>query len=43
MAHYGSFALRQKHPLSTFDLGMENFVGNAVFLEAHKQNTVNFS
>ena len=42
MAHYGSFALRQKHPLSTFDLGMENFVGNAVFLEAHKQNTVNF-
>jgi len=22
---------------------MENFVGNAVFLEAHKQNTVNFS
>ena len=43
MAHYGSFALRLKHVLSTFDLGMENFVGNAVFLEAHKQNTVNFS
>jgi ABC-2 type transport system permease protein len=43
MAHYGSFALRMKHVLSAFDLGMENFVGNAVFLEAHKQNTVNFS
>ena len=43
MAHYGSFALRIKHILSVFDLGMENFVGNAVFLEAHKQNTVNFS
>ncbi|GAA3607624.1 DUF3526 domain-containing protein [Flavivirga amylovorans] len=43
MAHYGSFALRLKHILSVFDLGMENFVGNAVFLEAHKQNTVNFS
>lgn len=43
MAHYGSFALRVKHILSFFDLGMENFVGNAVFLEAHKQNTVNFS
>ncbi len=43
MAHYGSFALRLKHTLSVFDLGMENFVGNAVFLEAHKQNTVNFS
>ncbi|KAA2218687.1 ABC transporter permease [Maribacter flavus] len=43
MAHYGSFALRVKHVLSVFDMGMENFVGNAVFLEAHKQNTVNFS
>lgn len=43
MAHYGSFALRMKHILSVFDLGMENFVGNAVFLEAHKQNTINFS
>ncbi|MEX0273001.1 MAG: ABC transporter permease, partial [Flavobacteriaceae bacterium] len=43
MAHYGSFALRVKHVLSVFDLGMENFVGNAIFLEAHKQNTVNFS
>ena len=43
MAHYGSFALRMKHVLSIFDMGMENFVGNAVFLEAHKQNTVNFS
>lgn len=43
MAHYGSFALRMKHVLSIFDLGMENFLGNAVFLEAHKQNTVNFS
>ncbi len=43
MAHYGSFAFRLKHVLSVFDVGMENFVGNAVFLEAHKQNTVNFS
>lgn len=43
MSHYGSFAFRIKHILSVFDLGMENFVGNAVFLEAHKQNTVNFS
>jgi ABC-2 type transport system permease protein len=43
MAHYGSFAFRIKHPLSIFDFGMESFTGNAVFLEAHKQNTVNFS
>lgn len=43
MSHFGSFAFRIKHVLSVFDLGMENFLGNAVFLEAHKQNTVNFS
>lgn len=43
MAHFGSFALRLKHPLSLFDFGMENYAGNAVFLEAHKQNTVNYS
>ncbi|WP_126248304.1 ABC transporter permease [Chitinophaga rhizosphaerae] len=43
MAHFGTFAFRQKHPLSMFDYGMESFTGNAVFLEAHKQNTVNFS
>jgi ABC-2 type transport system permease protein len=43
MAHYGSFAFRLKHPLSMFDFGMESFTGNAVFLEAHRQNTVNFS
>lgn len=43
MAHFGSFALRLRHPLSMFDFGMENYTGNAVFLEAHKQNTVNFS
>lgn len=43
MAHYGSFAFRIKHPLSMFDFGLESFTGNAVFLEAHKQNTINFS
>lgn len=43
MAHYGSFAFRLKHPLSMFDFGLESYTGNAVFLEAHKQNTVNFS
>jgi ABC-2 type transport system permease protein len=43
MAHYGSFAFRMKHPLSMFDFGLESFTGNAIFLEAHKQNTVNFS
>lgn len=43
MAHYGSFAFRLKHPLSVFDFGLESYTGNAVYLEAHKQNTVNFS
>jgi ABC-2 type transport system permease protein len=43
MAHYGYFAFRPKHSLSFFDFGMESFTGTSVFLEAHKQNTVNFS
>jgi ABC-2 type transport system permease protein len=43
MAHYGYVAFRQRYPLAFFDFGMDSFVGNAVFLEAHKQNTVNFS
>jgi ABC-2 type transport system permease protein len=43
MAHYGYLAFRDKHPLSFFDYGMESFVGNTVFLEAHRQNTINFS
>ena len=43
MAHYGHFAFRPKAPLSIFDFGMESFFGNTIFLEAHKQNAVNFS
>lgn len=43
MAHYGYVAFRQKFPLSFFDPGMDSYVGNVVFLEAHRQNTVNFS
>lgn len=43
MAHFGTFAFRLKHPLSMFDFGIESYTGNAVFLEAHKQNMVNFS
>lgn len=43
MAHFGTFAFRLKHPLSTFDFGIESFTGNAVFLEAHRQNMANFS
>jgi ABC-2 type transport system permease protein len=43
MAHYGYVAFRQPYPLSFFDFGLDSYVGKAVFLEAHKQNTVNFS
>lgn len=43
MAHFGTFAFRIKHQLSTFDFGIESFTGNAVFLEAHRQNVANFS
>lgn len=43
MAHYGYVAFRQPHPLSFFDQGLDSYVGNAAFLEAHRQNTVNFS
>lgn len=43
MAHYGYLVFRPKYPLSYFDFGMESFTGNTVFLEAHRQNTVNFS
>lgn len=43
MAHYGHFVFRPKAPLSVFDFGMDGFLGNTLFLEAHKQNSVNFS
>nr|WP_323755010.1 DUF3526 domain-containing protein [Pedobacter lusitanus] len=43
MAHYGYLVFRDKHELSFFDFGMESFAGVSIFLEAHKQNTVNFS
>lgn len=43
MAHYGHFAFRPAPSLSFFDFGMESYMGSTVFLEAHKQNAVNFS
>lgn len=43
MAHFGTFAFRIHPPLGIFDNGLESFTGNTVFLEAHRQNSVNFS
>ncbi|WP_207431647.1 ABC transporter permease [Sabulibacter ruber] len=43
MAHYGSFAFRPKSTLSFLDFGLDSFTGASVFMEAHKQNSANFS
>ncbi|SEL96037.1 ABC-2 type transport system permease protein [Aquimarina amphilecti] len=43
MAHFGTFAFRINPSLGIFDHGLESFTGNTVFLEAHRQNSVNFS
>lgn len=43
VAHYGYLAFRPKSTLSFFDSGIDSFAGTSVFLEAHRQNTANFS
>ncbi|MHA4741250.1 ABC transporter permease [Dyadobacter sp. MSC1_007] len=43
VAHYGYLVFREKSALSFFDFGLDSYVGNSVFLEAHRQNTVNMS
>ncbi|GAA3515107.1 DUF3526 domain-containing protein [Aquimarina addita] len=43
MSHFGTFAFRKHPPLAMFDYGLESFTGNTIFLEAHQQNSVNFS
>lgn len=43
MAHYGYLVFREKFPLAYFDFGMDSYLGNVIFLEAHRQNTANFS
>ena len=42
-AHYGQFAFKPKPVLSFLDIGLDNYTGISVFLEAHKQNEVLFS
>ncbi|TGE27502.1 ABC transporter permease [Hymenobacter metallicola] len=43
VAHYGSFAFRPKSGLSLLDAGVDTYTGSVVYLEAHQQNSVNFS
>jgi len=42
-SHYGYLAFRPKAPLSFFDPGVDTYAGTSVYLEAHRQNTANFS
>ncbi|NJO03741.1 MAG: ABC transporter permease subunit, partial [Bacteroidia bacterium] len=37
-AHYGTYAFKPIYALSLIDNGLDKFLGNALFLEAHKQN-----
>lgn len=41
-AHYGKMVFRIISPLSFIDSGVNPFVGNALFLEAHRQNSSSF-
>lgn len=42
-AHFGQFAFKPKPVLSFLDIGLDNYTGVSVFLEAHKQNEILFS
>ncbi|AQG80194.1 DUF3526 domain-containing protein [Spirosoma montaniterrae] len=39
-AHYGFYVYKPLSPLSVLDRGLENYLGQAVWLEAHNQNEV---
>ncbi|RZJ87960.1 MAG: DUF3526 domain-containing protein [Chryseobacterium sp.] len=43
VAHYGSYAFRPKSALSFLDAGLDPYTGTMVYLEAHQQNSANFS
>ncbi|MDT0678538.1 ABC transporter permease [Autumnicola musiva] len=43
MAHYGSYAFRPRSPLSFLDFGLDSYTGSSVYMEAHRQNSANFS
>jgi ABC-2 type transport system permease protein len=43
VSHYGYLIFRPRAPLGAFDSGVERFAGTSVFLEAHRQNSANFS
>jgi ABC-2 type transport system permease protein len=43
VSHYGYLVFRPRAALGFFDSGVESFTGTSLFLEAHRQNSANFS
>jgi ABC-2 type transport system permease protein len=43
VSHYGFLVFRPPSPLGFIDTGVERFTGTSLFLEAHRQNSANFS
>lgn len=41
-AHFGQYAFKPQSPLALADPGVDAYVGSAVWLEAHRQNEVQF-
>lgn len=41
-AHFGQYAFKPQSPLALADPGIDSYAGTAVWLEAHKQNEVQF-
>ncbi|MBX6312386.1 MAG: ABC transporter permease subunit [Isosphaeraceae bacterium] len=41
-AHFGQYAFKPVGPLAVAECGVDEFAGNAVWLEAHKQNGAQF-
>ncbi|WP_445116221.1 ABC transporter permease [Acinetobacter sp. WZC-1] len=43
VAHFGHFLFRPLDPLAAFDAGVDTYTGHTLYLEAHRQNSANFS
>jgi ABC-2 type transport system permease protein len=43
VSHFGNYAFRAMTPLSFFDVGVNQFVGNSIYLEGHRQNSATFA
>ncbi|MFO0960062.1 MAG: DUF3526 domain-containing protein [Isosphaeraceae bacterium] len=41
-AHFGQYAFKPAGPLAVADPGIDEFAGNAIYLEAHRQNEAQF-